>query len=118
MKILVDILMLITAHIFGDYVFQNDFLANNKGKYKFICLIHSWIWTVCIMFCLFLIGYNNVLGIPEFVVLLSTHYLLDRDKATMEDKTNALTKDLCIDQAWHILIILVLVFVQHIYNMI
>lgn len=118
MKILVDILMLITAHIFGDYVFQNDFLANNKGKYKFICLIHSWIWTVCIMFCLFLIGYNNVLGIPEFVVLLSTHYLLDRDKATMKDKTNALTKDLCIDQAWHILIILVLVFAQHIYNMI
>lgn len=118
MKILVDILMLITAHIFGDYVFQNDFLANNKVKYKFICLIHSWIWTVCIMFCLFLIGYNNVLGIPEFVVLLSTHYLLDRDKATMEDKTNALTKDLCIDQAWHILIILVLVFAQHIYNMI
>lgn len=118
MKLLVDILMLITAHIFGDYVFQNDFLANNKGKYKFICLIHSWIWTVCIMLCLFLIGYNNVLGIPEFVVLLSTHYLLDRDKATMEDKTNTLTKDLWIDQAWHILTILVLVFAQYLCNMV
>ena len=42
------LLMLITAHMFGDYVFQNDFLAINKKNSNFILFIHSWIWTACI----------------------------------------------------------------------
>lgn len=111
-ELIIDIFLLITAHIFGDYVFQNDFLANFKGKYKFICAIHSWIWSCCILTVLFLRGYNSL---PEsFVFLLCTHYILDRLKCFIEDKSQALTKDLWIDQAWHISTILLIVALEFI----
>ena len=45
-KILLFVLM---AHMTGDYLFQSDYLARNKGKDNYILLAHSVLYTVGVM---------------------------------------------------------------------
>lgn len=93
------IFLLITAHMLGDYVFQNDFLANYKAKSNFILFVHSWIWAACIGFAFVFSGYE--FSIFDCVYLLIGHFYIDKYKCIKVDKTKALTTDLYIDQALH-----------------
>lgn len=70
----------IIGHLVGDYLLQNDFLANGKKKASWICSIHAAIWTVCVM--LFAGWRPDLIGVPKFfiayVVLFNLHYIQDR----------------------------------------
>ncbi|MGL5707488.1 MAG: DUF3307 domain-containing protein [Aeromonas sp.] len=101
----------VTAHMFGDYVFQNDFQANFKGKLNFILFVHSWIWSSCVGLALVINGYN--FNVFDCLYLVIGHYFIDKYKCNKKDKTNALTKDLWIDQFLHFLQILALVLLKN-----
>lgn len=99
------ILDLIMAHMLGDYIFQSDFLAINKAKYKFILFIHSFVWSYIIYYTLLKCGVE--VNLFKFIFLLVGHFAIDKVKCIKKDKTNALTKDLWIDQALHALQIII-----------
>ena len=98
MKIFTLILILFWVHLVADFVLQDDFMAQNKGKNRFLMFVHIALWTGAI--CLAL----NCMGLFvwwKFAMLLVGHFVIDTWKATKEDKTYALTRDLYIDQALH-----------------
>lgn len=92
------IITLITVHCIADYPLQGDFLANIKGKNFFLLMVHSWIWSglIWISGTMFFIA-----NITDFLVLLVGHMLIDKWKCSRKDKSKALTTDLYIDQALH-----------------
>lgn len=58
------------CHILGDYWLQSDWIALNKSKKTFPCLVHCFLYTCC--FLLLTISWKALLFI--FV----THFLIDR----------------------------------------
>lgn len=99
------ILSLVTAHMVGDYVFQNDFLANCKGKYKFILFVHSWLWSACVWIAC---SINNInISLYQFIFLVVVHMIIDKWKCNRVE--HKLTYYLWVDQALHMLQIIALI---------
>lgn len=94
------ILLLIGAHCIADYPLQGEFLANFKGKFDYLLLMHSIIWGTVIAITL---KYLGLYADWKFIFLIAGHFIIDRWKARKEDKTDALTWDLWIDQLLHAL---------------
>ena len=101
------LLLLVSMHMLGDYVLQNDFLAKFKSTNNFILFVHSWIWTFSICLGLKL---TNSFSLFDFVFLLVFHFFIDKWKCNRKDKSFALTKDLYIDQFLHLLQIIIVMF--------
>ena len=59
------------CHLFGDYVFQSSWMANNKIKRLVPAIVHS-----CVYFVPFLIVLHPSLSAT--VVMIGTHILIDR----------------------------------------
>ncbi|MGC1376783.1 MAG: DUF3307 domain-containing protein [Anaerolineales bacterium] len=59
------------GHLVGDYVFQTDWMAENKKKHSFPCLVHSAVWAACVVL---FAGW----GWLPFLILLAFHFLQDR----------------------------------------
>ena len=59
------------GHLVGDYVFQTDWMAENKKKRSLPCLIHSLVWAGCVIF---FTGWGWV----PFLILTAVHFLQDR----------------------------------------
>jgi len=57
-------------HTFGDYVFQSDWMALNKGKRSIPCLVHVLLYTAC--FLLLTTSWKALL------VIGGTHFIIDR----------------------------------------
>jgi hypothetical protein len=38
----------IVGHMIGDYLLQNDWMAEGKKRSSLICAIHAAIWTACV----------------------------------------------------------------------
>lgn len=75
------LMLAFVGHLVGDYVFQTDWMAENKKTKTLPCLIHSAIWAVCVV--LFAGWWNwanwsNWLNWLPFVVLLVIHFIQDR----------------------------------------
>lgn len=96
----------VILHFIADFPLQGEFLANMKGKYDYLLFAHSVIWAGIISFGL---NYYGMLENWHFAFLLVGHFIIDRWKAKKEDKTNALTKDLWIDQGLHLLQLIVII---------
>jgi hypothetical protein len=62
----------IVGHLVGDYILQNDFLANGKKKSTLICALHCLLWTLAV------VAFAGwwVWWIP--IVLFITHFAQDR----------------------------------------
>lgn len=58
------------AHLWGDYVIQNDWMANNKTKSTVVCLIHVLTYTVPFLFL--------TLDWRKLAAIALTHFLIDR----------------------------------------
>lgn len=56
----------------GDYLFQNDWMAQNKKKSSFACAVHCVLWTASVLVCSW--TWNPWLA----AWLLATHFVLDR----------------------------------------
>lgn len=106
------ILSLITAHLIGDYVLQNDFLATQKSNNKFILCVHSWLWT----FSIWVAFYVNNINIDIFGLILTflIHFEIDRIKCNLSkvNKEYSMTKYLYIDQIAHITQIIILMILS------
>ena len=95
--ILNRILILIFAHLIGDYVFQSNFIANFKSKNNFILFVHSGLWTGSICVGLFLIGRYSLWKVA---FLLIGHFVIDYWKG---HKYLSSYSDLYIDQIIHMI---------------
>ena len=93
--------------MFGDYVFQNDFIAKFKATNNFILFVHGWLWASTVTFGLIKLGLYEPW---KFVFLLIIHIVIDKLKCMQIDKTKALTKDLYIDQMGHFGQLLIVLF--------
>lgn len=60
------------GHLVGDYLCQNDWMAFGKRQSNWICLLHSFIWSI--MVCMF----GQIESVEAFAFLLATHFLIDR----------------------------------------
>jgi len=60
------------GHLFGDFIFQNNWMALNKSKSSFHCLIHCLIYTLCVLF--FTWYWNPYWALLVFL----SHYPIDR----------------------------------------
>lgn len=58
------------VHLFGDYILQSDWMAMNKSKRSFPCLVHVLLYTSC--FLLLTTSWKALL------VIGVTHFIIDR----------------------------------------
>ena len=92
------IVSLITAHLIGDFVLQNNFLAQNKGKNKLILFVHSWLWCVSIVLAFILNGIS--INIIDFMFLFLMHAYIDNWKCKQPKEKMGML--LWFDQAIHL----------------
>lgn len=62
----------LVGHLVGDYLLQNDYLAQGKKQSHLTCIAHCIIWTLCVT----LFAGWWVWWIPP--VLFATHFIQDR----------------------------------------
>lgn len=58
------------AHLWGDYILQSDWMALNKSKRSWPCLVHVLLYTACFLFVTTSWKALSVIGV--------THFLIDR----------------------------------------
>jgi len=98
MDYLFAFLVLFWLHFVADYPLQGEFLAKFKGSYDYLLFCHAVIWAGTISAGLVYLG---LFAYWKVAMLLIGHFIIDMWKAQKPDKVNALTKDLWIDQALH-----------------
>lgn len=64
---------ILLAHMFGDYVLQNRWMALNKTSNNTVCVLHCMIYTIMCKLFLF-----NYLTLFELCIIFTTHFLMDR----------------------------------------
>jgi len=98
---------LIFAHYLGDFGLQKEWIALNKGKYWYLMLAHSVIWTACI--CYTLDRYIKNVLVWHVVFLLVGHFLCDTWKC--KSTRDFPTWHFYVDQVWHIIQCVVVCYV-------
>jgi len=70
----------IIGHLVGDYLLQNDYLAQGKKRSHWICLIHALIWSTSVMIFAGWTTWSLTLNqvIIAHLALLITHFIQDR----------------------------------------
>lgn len=68
------------GHLVGDYLLQNDWMALNKKKSSFHCVIHCLIWAICVISFAGWYGPHDAhwFNGEVFTILFVTHFLQDR----------------------------------------
>ena len=104
---MINFVWLVFGHFIADWAFQNEFVANNKGKYWFIMFAHCMVWAGILGFVLFLL---DISALWKLGFLIGGHWVCDKWKcnkitylcSTSREDENRNLKLLYIDQAWHI----------------
>lgn len=65
-------LNMLFGHLFGDFVFQNKWMAVNKSASHFKCLVHCGIYTACVAL------FTGVYQPLWLVVVFLSHFIIDR----------------------------------------
>lgn len=99
----------LVGHLVGDYLLQNDWMAQNKKASTLHCLVHCLIWTACV--CLFAGWYQWWV----ITILFGTHFIQDRTQIIRQwmwlvGQESFATKlapwsIIIVDNVWHILTI-------------
>ena len=103
------IVWILLIHFIADYPLQGDFLAQTKGKNFYSLFVHSMIYSLMMLICLEIFGSRSFFNFP---VLLISHMAIDYIKANAKNKERALKEYLYIDQALHIAINFILLFIN------
>lgn len=101
------LLLAIIGHLVGDYILQNDWMANGKKVRSWPCVIHCLLWTFAV--CVFAEWFA-----PAVVAwLFLTHFAIDRTQFIawwMDNKGQAGFRQfagpwssIVVDNVWHIL---------------
>lgn len=73
------LIFILMAHMVGDYLFQSDYLVQNKGKDDYILLAHSVLYAFGVAVVCYVLGvYCNGLYL---LIIGGTHFLTDYLKA-------------------------------------
>ena len=108
MEYLELIFLLIVAHIFGDYVFQGEYIATTKGKNYYHLFVHCIIYTFC-FWCVFF--YFNKISSALLLLVFISHFIIDLGKGMLNAKNPGKSKmNYVIDQLLHYVIILLITF--------
>ena len=100
-----SLLFVLMAHMTGDYLFQSDYLAGNKGKDNYILLAHSVLYTVGVMMVSYIMGIE--LSLIGLLMLPIVHFTIDYIKARgITPKYMGDKKALALDQLIHYLTLL------------
>ena len=96
------ILQLLFAHCLGDYLFQTDYLACNKGKDNYLLFVHGVLYTLAIF-----IVFGTVISSLGYWIILLTHIPVDYVKARgITPKKYGDNGALAIDQLIHYLVLI------------
>lgn len=103
---------LILGHIFGDFAFQTDYMAKNKGSNNAVLSLHVLIYVVTIAAFWWLgealLGqraFPTPLAVVVLVALYVQHWLQDFIKS---NKTNGGKHAFFIDQAAHLAVLYII----------
>lgn len=111
MKQIIEALMLIlTAHMVGDYFLQTDYLALNKGKDNYILLVHCILYAfgVGIVFSIF--GFT--LTAIDLAIISAIHFPVDYLKARgITPKYTGNKNALFLDQLIHYMTIILIMII-------
>ncbi|MDF2499308.1 MAG: hypothetical protein K0Q77_22 [Anaerosporomusa subterranea] len=100
-------LYLLLAHYLADFPLQGDFLASMKGKNVYLLAVHVLIYTLLIGACLDLMG---IYAVWKLWLVALSHTAIDYWKCHYAPKETALTASLYIDQALHLLVLMVCLY--------
>lgn len=99
------ILNILFAHCLGDYLFQTNYLAMNKGKDNYLLFVHSVLYTFAI-----LLVFSSTISFWGYWFILLSHIIVDYVKARgITPKLFGDKKALFLDQLIHYMILLVIV---------
>ena len=95
------IIWLVIAHYVGDFVFQNRFMAEFKGKYFQVMLAHGVTWAAPI--CVVLEIFGHGISPAAVISLVFGHMAIDYMKCQWNEasRKGALTYKLWVDQILH-----------------
>lgn len=105
-------LWLLFGHFIADWALQNDFVANNKGKYWIIMLAHCMVWTGVLFM---IMSWFGMATYWKILFLLAGHWIVDKHKTNHIKGVCSQSKEiekwnmrlLYGDQAWHILQVII-----------
>lgn len=102
------VIVILFAHMFGDYFLQTDYLAGNKGKDNYILLAH------CILYSLGIGIVFGIFGITltaiDLALISAIHYPVDYLKAKgITPKLIGDKNALILDQAIHYATLLIFI---------
>lgn len=114
-----SIFILLAAHCFGDYVFQNDYVARNKYNNFMILLAHCLIYSATCLIGVALIDILFGFKIEELqyclimFMLVTSHCCIDIFKIHKENRIKDINEEenlryLYIDQAAHVLVLILI----------
>lgn len=77
MTFVIDLLYILLFHALGDFVFQSQWMVENKHDNNFIMIFHCVLWTGIIA-----LGFEYILNVPlgtlSICFLFFGHYLMDK----------------------------------------
>ena len=122
LQILLGLFILVAAHCFGDYVFQNDFIAKKKYSSFLILFVHCILYTSACLIGVFVVDLLVNMRLGDFqyflimITMISSHYCVDVIKINTENRLKTeseetKTKYLWIDQMAHLAVILMIYFI-------
>ena len=109
MEYLELIFLFIVAHVFGDYVFQGEYIATTKSKNYYHLFVHCIIYTFC-FWCVFF--YLNKISFALLMLIFASHFIIDLAKGILNTKNPSNSKLYYgIDQLLHYAVILLITFI-------
>lgn len=97
------LLKILFAHMLGDYFFQTDYMARNKGSDNYILLVHSVLYT----FAVYII-FGNHISYLFYILMILLHFIIDYIKARgITTKLIGDKKALTLDQFLHYIILII-----------
>lgn len=101
----------IIGHLVGDFLLQNNWMANQKEKNWLALALHSLVYTITVYLFSLIAGGISLLAV---VIIFVTHIILDQRSLvrwwlTTINKSPHLTwLQILVDQTFHILILFVI----------
>lgn len=66
------------CHLFGDYILQSDWMAQNKTKEDRAAMIHALAYSLCFVPLVWFHGRDVRAAFVCWIVIFLTHFLIDR----------------------------------------
>lgn len=99
-------LQILFAHCLGDYLFQTNYIATNKGKDNYLLFVHCVLYTLAVYMV-----FGTLMSSLAYWVILISHIVVDYIKARgVTPKKYGDEGALVIDQILHYLILLLVTY--------